>query len=260
MGAFLGGLFGVILGLILMWITPGITIASGGFIVAIPFGGVAALAGWIWGYKLAPKPNTLYRRVWELVSVEEIVELGPRCVLEPPWEWEGAEDQEFNGWVRTTPETAVGEPMRCTMELPVNLSPDVVTQLEATQTAEGWWWYRHLYPLKYTYLHGEDFVDEPTAPAAGGLAVMLGTEDIYGTAIPFQPETVRATFMWETLQQRVDKALWGLQAGNLLHRVQMGVAVAVAIGVVLLAAFMTIATAEPPKVEQGASYYGANER
>ena len=271
LGAGLSGGIGFAVALVLAWLIPGVAIASGdGFILSLVFAAVSAIAGYQLLYKLiAPKPNTLYRRVWELVHAEELAGLGPHCALEPTWDEATLAPNLFVGWQHTMAETQRGEPIRLTNELPVHIHPLDVEDFEREENeqmqgplhlnqwvlpeecerygggANGWWYYRHLYPLPYTFLAGEPYRDSEFTPASGGLAVMLGTEDIYNTEMPFHPQGVRANYMWEVLQMRVDKALWGLSAGNTVNKIQTGMAVAVALGVLGFAGFMTLATAEP---------------
>jgi hypothetical protein len=110
------------------------------------------------------------------------------------------------------------------------------------QTKNGYW-RQEVYPLKYTNISGEEAMDDPVF--VGGDAGLVGTEGPDTPVDPFDPAMIRATTQWEVMQQRLDKMLWGQHEMNTWERIQVGTAVALAAGVVGLAAFLIISTSNP---------------
>lgn len=203
-GAVVFGLVGAVLFMILS--LPAIPISQGGFLGAIPGAAIGGLLGWWQGHRLAPKPFSLYRRVWTLVDPEEI------GIPDEPNALQGEADLITGEMVRQT------------------VSPLGLPQF----------WYLKIYPLEYTLLQGEDPIDEPVVSRTSEIA-MKGTEE-GGDDLAFDPGMIRATTMWEVMQQRIDKAQWGTRIKDTWEKIQVGTAVLLAVGVVFLTVFVMIAT------------------
>lgn len=107
-----------------------------------------------------------------------------------------------------------------------------------------------IYPLLYTNLKGEKAMDEAVAPKEGNIT-LVGTEGQEGIEEPFDPSMIRATSMYEVMQQRIDKLIWGRHQSSTWDKVQVGAAVILALVVVSIAAFLLITSSEP---QGGASW------
>ncbi len=201
-GAIVFAVLGALAVGILSYVTLG---GAPGAVVGLFMGSMlGAMGGWLTGHRFAPKPISLYRRVWTLASEEE---LGLATGEEP-----------VPGHTRTP----AGELVR--------------------QTEKGYW-RQEVYPLRYTNISGEEAMDGPVF--VGGDAGLVGTEGPDTPVDPFDPAMIRATTQWEVMQQRLDKMLWGQHHMNTWERIQVGTAVALAAGVVGLAAFLIISTTGP---------------
>ena len=207
-GAVLGGIAGAILLAILSYVMPPpIGGPNGAALGMFLGGGGGAMLGWMFGHRFAPQPISLYRRVWAPCADDEV------CY----WELmlsEGKDEPICLPSGELLRETARG-----------------ISKLE-------------VFPLQYTNIRGEEALDK--AVAVEGAITLVGTEDQDADEEPFDPAMIRATTMWEVMQQRIDKMLWGRHQVTAWDKVQVGGAVVLAVVVVGIAAFLILTTTAPP--------------
>ena len=125
---------------------------------------------------------------------------------------------------------------------PINALGEPVRWLPDTAIYPGYW--RLIsYPLKYTNLRGEPFVDEPI-PVSTDVS-MVGTEKQDNPDEDTSPEMMRATFQWEVLQQRIDKMRWRKHLTSTWEQVKLGGAVMITFAIVVLAFFLIVIGQDP---------------
>ncbi len=218
-GAAAFGLLGAIALAVFTYQFAGLGLGANGAIMGLFVGGMAGgMVGWMVGHRFAPKPISLYRQEWIVCAAEQagvaLDDTGSEYFLE----YNIASRQPIN---------ANGEPVRW---------------LPDSANYPGYW--RLIsYPLRYTNLRGEAFVDEPV-PVSTDVS-LVGTEHKDTPEEDNSPEMMRATFQWEVMQQRIDKLRWRKHLTSTWERVQLGGAVLITLAIVVLAFFLIVIGQDP---------------